>query len=136
MSSTALPLLRVTEIGEYIRHHSCERRFRLEIDHRKLATLRLAPISGVGPLREVTFVHYVGKCDRCGAFHVRCQTCGDMLHTPTDDDADYGHRCSCAPPWFWLASIEEDEHGSPSAELHVIRLPGGEIGTVDRRPLR
>jgi hypothetical protein len=100
------------------------------------ATLRLAPISGVGPLREVTFVHYVGKCDRCGAFHVRCQTCGDMLHTPTDDDADYGHRCSCAPPWFWLASIEEDEHGSPSAELHVIRLPGGEIGTVDRRPLR
>jgi hypothetical protein len=37
MSSTALPLLRVTEIGEYIRHHSCERRFRLEIDHRKLA---------------------------------------------------------------------------------------------------
>lgn len=29
--------IRVTEIGEYIRHHSCERRFKLEINGRQLA---------------------------------------------------------------------------------------------------
>lgn len=38
MTSSTLPVVRVTEIGEYIRHRSCERRFKLEFDHRKLAT--------------------------------------------------------------------------------------------------
>jgi AAA domain/PD-(D/E)XK nuclease superfamily len=33
----AVPVIRVTEIGEYIRHHSCERRFKLELDNRRLA---------------------------------------------------------------------------------------------------
>jgi len=31
------PTIRVTEIGEYIRHNSCERRFKLEINNRALA---------------------------------------------------------------------------------------------------
>jgi hypothetical protein len=31
------PILRVSEIGEYIRHNSCERRFKLEANHRELA---------------------------------------------------------------------------------------------------
>jgi hypothetical protein len=31
------PRIRVTEIGEYIRHSSCDRRFRLAADHRRLA---------------------------------------------------------------------------------------------------
>lgn len=31
------PEIRVTEIGEYIRHQSCERRFKLESDNRRLA---------------------------------------------------------------------------------------------------
>src|SRR6266446_6145504 len=30
-------IVRVTEIGEYLRHHSCERRFRLEVNHRAKA---------------------------------------------------------------------------------------------------
>ncbi len=34
--SRARPLVRATEIGEYIRHGSCERRFRLDHDDRKL----------------------------------------------------------------------------------------------------
>jgi len=32
-----VPVLRVTEVGEFIRHSSCERRFRLEIGGRRLA---------------------------------------------------------------------------------------------------
>ena len=37
MTASATPIVRVTEIGEYIRHHSCERRFKLEINHRRIA---------------------------------------------------------------------------------------------------
>jgi hypothetical protein len=33
----ALATLRVSEIGEYIRHRSCQRRFKLEMNHRRLA---------------------------------------------------------------------------------------------------
>ena len=102
---------------------------------------RVVPLSGPdsGRPREVTFVHYVGKCDRCGAFHVKCLTCRDILHTPEGDDTDYGHQCSCQPPWFWLASVEEDEHGFRSAELHVVFLAGlffGRTITTDRRALQ
>ena len=31
------PLLRVSEVGEFVRHHSCERRFKLETNRRRLA---------------------------------------------------------------------------------------------------
>lgn len=91
---------------------------------------------GLASRREVTFVHYVGKCDRCGAFHVKCLTCQDTFYAPESDDADYGRQCSCKPPWFWLASVEEDEHGAKSAELHVIFLPSGRTITTDRRALQ
>ncbi|MEM1022473.1 MAG: AAA domain-containing protein [Myxococcota bacterium] len=36
-TTPSLPVLRVTEMGEYIRHSSCERRFRLEMNQRRLA---------------------------------------------------------------------------------------------------
>jgi len=84
---------------------------------------------------QVPFVHYVGKCDRCGRFHIRCLTCDDLLAIPEDDEGDYGHQCNCKLPLFWLASIEEDEIGERSAELHVI-LGASQIITVDRRPVR
>src|SRR6202044_2922505 len=32
----SFPTLRVSEVGEFIRHRSCERRFKLEIDRRRL----------------------------------------------------------------------------------------------------
>src|SRR5690242_17713313 len=32
-----MPTVRVTEIGEFLRHHSCERRFKLEADGRRAA---------------------------------------------------------------------------------------------------
>lgn len=100
-------------------------------------TSRMNPISGpIWQSREVTFVHYVGKCDRCGAFHLKCLTCGVILYTPERDDDDYGHQCSCKPPWFWLASVEEDERGFESAELHVVFLPSGKTITTDRRALQ
>jgi Restriction endonuclease len=87
--------------------------------------------------REATklhrFVHYVGKCDRCGLFHVRCTRCDEIIPVPHDSDDD-GHQCSCKPPWFWLASIEMDEDGSRSAELHVV-MATLEVRTVDRRSL-
>jgi hypothetical protein len=82
----------------------------------------------------LTAPHYVGKCDRCGQFHIKCLTCEDILSTPENDDADYGHQCSCRPPWFWLASVEEDDHGNEVAELHAIFLHG-EMLTATRRSL-
>jgi Restriction endonuclease len=78
------------------------------------------------------FVHYVGKCDRCGRFHVLCVTCEDILSVPEDDDEDVGHQCSCKLPWFWLASVEEDDERNKSAELHLVKGLGEHI-TVDRR---
>lgn len=90
------------------------------------------PDQGKTFVRE--FVHYVGKCDRCGHFHVKCVTCGDMLGVPEGDENDYGHQCSCKLPWFWLASIEEDENGVKSAELHNV-LGTDKVITVDRRSL-
>lgn len=100
-------------------------------------TMHAIPVSGPneGQSVEFTYIHYVGKCDRCGRFHVKCLTCGDRLAPPEDDPTDEGHQCSCQPPWFWLASVEEDEHGSPSAELHVVFLPSGQVNTTDRRSL-
>jgi hypothetical protein len=82
--------------------------------------------------KTLPFVHYVGKCDRCGFFHVWCTTCDDILPVPDDNEDDCGHQCRCALPWFWLASVEEDEEGSKSAELHAV-LGTGEVITVDRR---
>jgi hypothetical protein len=58
-----------------------------------------------------------------------------LLAAPEDDEDDCGHQCKCKLPWFWLASIEEDEHGERSDELHAI-LGSGKVITVDRRPIR
>lgn len=77
------------------------------------------------------FIHHVGKCDRCGRFHVKCLTCGELFFLK-DDDGD--HQCQCKYPWFWLASIEKDENGFPSAELHVV-MGMGRTMTVNRRPM-
>jgi len=83
----------------------------------------------------LTFVQYVGKCDRCGRFHVYCETCANILSFVEDDDSDIGARCKCHTPWFWIASVEVDEHGEQSAELHAV-LATGSIMTVDRRPYK
>ena len=80
-----------------------------------------------------SFVHYVGKCDRCSLFHVWCATCGDTMLVPENDEEDCGHQCRCQLPWFWLASIEKDQKGSRSAELHLVY--GAHIETVNRRSL-
>lgn len=98
-------------------------------------TLKLAAASGplAGTIRELAFVHEVGKCDRCGRFHVHCLTCDDILPIP-DDEPETLHRCRCRLPVLWTASVETDEVGRRSAELHGL-LGNGEIMTVDRRPI-
>lgn len=96
-------------------------------------TMVLQPLYASEPMCHPA-VHYVGKCDRCGRFHVRCLVCNDILAPPEDDDDDCGLQCSCRPPWFWLASVEEDEDGHDSAELHAC-LMTGQVITVDRRSL-
>lgn len=94
-------------------------------------SLRGVSIEAPRTFRTFRFVHYAGKCDHCGSFHVRCTTCDDLLHIPHDDEEDIGHQCRCKLPWFWLASIETDERGVESAELHSV--VGGTVTTVDRR---
>jgi Restriction endonuclease len=83
---------------------------------------------------RASFVHYVGKCDRCRKFHVCCKSYNNIFLLPEDDKSDYGRQCSCKLSWFWLASIEEDKDGRKSAELHLVRA-SGIIETVDRRAL-
>ena len=82
---------------------------------------------------KVSRVHYVGKCETCNSYHVKCIECNDILRIPTDDNEDIGSQCRCRLPWFWLESIEEDEHGKQSAELHCISSQ--KIETVSRRSL-
>lgn len=98
-----------------------------------MALQKLAPVED-GAVTQMPFVHYVGKCDRCGRFHVKCVTCSQILSVPEDDDDDCGHQCACRLPWFWLASIEKDDSGYQSAELHAV-LGLGQVLTVDRRSL-
>lgn len=99
-------------------------------------SLGLRPVgaSSTSKPAVVSYLNYVGKCDRCGRFHVKCLTCGETLLPPHTEANDYGQQCECKPPWFWLASVEEDEHGAKSAELHVV-LGTERVITVDRRPL-
>lgn len=78
------------------------------------------------------FVHYVGKCDRCSRFHVKCLTCGEMLSLDHESE-DEGTACKCKMPWFWIASIEQDDQGRRSAELHFITATG--TRTATRRSL-
>lgn len=96
--------------------------------------LILRPLTGLDEFKEVSFIHYIGKCDRCGAFHVKCLTCEELLSPKYNDDNDIGHQCRCKLPWFWLASIESDEEGRKSAELHAV-LGVDKVITVDRRSL-
>lgn len=93
--------------------------------------MSLQPASGLGDGKVLTFIHYVGKCDRCGRFHVHCLTCNQLF--PLDDE-EGEHQCDCKLPWFWLASIEEDECQQRSAELHLV-MGIGKVQTVNRRPL-
>jgi hypothetical protein len=96
-------------------------------------TLRDIAPGRAGSVRYISFVHYIGKCDRCGRFHVKCLTCNDTLSVPENTD-DCGHQCGCRLPWFWLTSVESDGLGNQSAELHVV-LGTGQVITVDRRSL-
>lgn len=97
-------------------------------------SLGLLTLDGIGARTRHAFVHNVGKCDRCGVFHVSCATCHQILCIPEDNETDIGHQCECGLPWFWLASIEEDERGARSAELHLV-IGTGEVRTVNRRSL-
>jgi hypothetical protein len=98
-------------------------------------SLVLGPKNPLGPDSVVAaYVHEVGKCDRCGLFHVHCLTCDDIMAVPDRDPEDVGHQCSCKLPWFWLASVEADGKGVRSAELQVV-IGMGDWRTVDRRPV-
>lgn len=88
-----------------------------------------------GAPKRLQYIHKVGKCDRCGVFHVSCIACGQILCVPEDDQLDEGHQCECKLPWFWLASIEQDEKGARSAELHLVMGHHGKVRTVSRRSL-
>lgn len=81
-------------------------------------------------IRTYRYVHAVGKCEKCLAFHVKCFTCGEVFALGESDE----HQCLCVPPWFWLSSIEQDDENRESAEVHCVRLTG-EVITVDRRSM-
>ncbi|MFN3900855.1 MAG: restriction endonuclease [Alishewanella aestuarii] len=87
------------------------------------------------PVKTVYYIHYVGKCDKCRNFHVKCLTCGDVLTPMINNDDDIGCQCKCKMPWFWLASIESDDAGMQSAELHLVKAIEPLVSTVSRRTL-
>jgi AAA domain len=39
MSTVSLPVVNVTQVGEYVRHHACERRFKLDVEARTLVNI-------------------------------------------------------------------------------------------------
>jgi hypothetical protein len=85
--------------------------------------LRGAPVT-------LQYVHRVGKCDRCGRFHVLCQTCQETFSL----DDDMGERqCRCRMPWFWLVSVERDDADRRWAELQFVSFKGPV--TADRRAI-
>ncbi len=77
-----------------------------------------------------TYVHYVGKCDRCKKFHIQCVTCNKLFSLYVDESK---RRCKCNMPWFWSVTIEKDVEGISSAELHA-DMPKGRR-TVSRRSM-
>jgi len=79
--------------------------------------------------RRLPYVHAVGKCEQCRRFHVKCFTCAEIFWMGDESE----HQCNCKPPWFWLSSIERDEEGRPSAELHAVTLTN--VVTFNRRSL-
>jgi len=82
---------------------------------------------------QVAVLHFVGKCDQCGRFHIWCHSTEHIFSLSDEDEA----KCACILPSFWLSSIEPDENGRKSAELHAIIHNGmsGKVWTVDRRPM-
>lgn len=96
-------------------------------------SMSLMEVTATGPEKGklLPFVHCVGKCDRCGRFHVRCLTCDEIVSLD-DDEGEY--QCKCRLPWFWLASIETDENQRRWVELHLV-MGLGKYETVNRRPL-
>lgn len=95
--------------------------------------LYLQPLVDNAKQTELTFVNYVGKCDKCRSFYVKCLNCMKILSIPHSNDKDYGHQCDCKLNWFWLGSIESDNSGNKSAELHLVTP--NKIMTVNRRSL-
>ncbi|MFY3854340.1 restriction endonuclease [Achromobacter xylosoxidans] len=87
-------------------------------------------------MRCISFIQYVGKCDRCHYFHVRCLACRELFSLSHKSN-DEGYQCRCRKPWFWLASLETDDTGRKSAELHLVTALDGRVHvrTVDRRSM-
>lgn len=81
----------------------------------------------------VRILHFVGKCDQCGRFHILCHSDGHIFSLSDKAEA----KCNCILPSFWLTSIESDEHDRKSAELHAVVGDGNAAvwWTVDRRPM-
>jgi hypothetical protein len=78
-------------------------------------------------------VHWCGKCDECGAFHVYCDGCGAKKSFYGDED----WKCACEGPWFWLTSTEPESDGGLSYKTNYLILVfgNGNYNVVDRRPL-
>src|ERR1044072_8110813 len=79
---------------------------------------------------QIDILHFVDKCDQCSRFHLWCYSNEHFFSLGDEDEA----QCQCILPAFWLTSIEPDENGRRSAELHAILHDGTPL-TLDRRPM-
>jgi len=80
------------------------------------------------PVVGTVFDHIHGKCDRCSRFHVRCLASHTIFSVGNKDEI----KGCCDPIMFWLSSIEKDDDGQESAELHAI-LQDKQVITMDRK---
>jgi hypothetical protein len=110
------PSVRVTEIGEYLRHRSCERRFKLEANHREIAR-RL-------PFAERLFNALDPVLQELGR-----QRENDWEKSLKDaglsDLTAHSERVADGPPISWSAFAEALStlaHGQPAygREIHVV----------------
>ena len=82
------------------------------------------------PVVGATFDHVHGKCDRCSRFHVRCLARNTIFSLGNKNEI----KGCCDPIMFWLSSVEKDDAGQKSAELHAIRQNKRPI-TMDRKSI-
>ena len=95
--SEARPAIWVTEIGEYIRQRSCERRFKLEVNRREVARQRpfasrlFAPLDPVlaemGRQRENTWEASLRKAALWGEVKDRLDSPGTGQESGMESDA-------------------------------------------------
>lgn len=120
-----VPELRVTEVGEFIRHRSCERRFKLEINRRRLAR-RLPFYERLFNTLDVVLQAKGREREDEWAASLDAEGLTDLVgDRPKDQESEY-------PDWAQFAEAACDCAPDQQGYAREVRL-AGQIGAFDVR---